>query len=778
MLSDVLDALNDAEKKQSKRISRVPKIINLESELERLSALKWGNDINIFETVRDALLSKELVRTVQGRMKKEEIYGYWKKLELHAREAKKQQVRDSKPSNFFIVQDLRTWNAMQKIMFSETLAAWDTETTGLNYMADRIVGISAYFPKADVAFYAPFAHKTGEKQLNEEQILTPIKEWLEDEENKSIWHNFKYDGHLLANHNIQVKKPYWDTLVAARLLNEHEENHKLKCLYDKYCTDSKEKSVLFEDIVDEGKIADTDVLLAGVYAAYDPYKTFKMYAFQKPYIDIVGNIKTAWYQIEQKLLPVDVRVERNGLRVDIARLKEIKEEQLPKIAEAESNLKKAFNINEDFLKTMGKRFGRVISEFNYSSNDHLGYLIYEVLNVGEEMPQRFGKKAGSTSADVLDAIIKDIPALEPILKYRELNKLVNTYAAKIPEALEIDRRLHSSFNSFGTATGRYSSSAYGPKNNKKGTNLQNIPGRTELGKEIRKCIIPDEGEIFVSSDLSQIEPRQIANLLYLWCNDNSMRQLYLDGVDLYTTMAMKVFNLDEEYCVDGAYDPTHKFKPRSVMKTGVLATLYGQSVKSFAKKMGVSDEVAKQFFDGMDSSFPGINPFREKVLKQLREHGYVETLFGRKRRFPDYQRKYARLQSLNRKPWKILSYTEAQERNELWRYCAKCEREAVNCVIQGTSADILKQIIIAMDAVCQERGWRLMMSIHDEIMISMPKSDLTIDSIEVINEIMTRTVTCSVPLKCDTVIQPRWMVEYKPKDWDFEKSTPKEIYNQ
>lgn len=777
MLNDVLNALSDAENKQNKRVSKVPKLITLESELERLSTFKWGGDINIFETVRDALLSKEIIRIAQGKMKKDDIYGYWKELELRAREAKKQQVRDSKPSNFFIVQDLKTWNAMQKIMFSESLAAWDTETTGLNYMADRIVGVSAYFPKADIAFYAPFGHKTDEKQLSEEQILIPIKDWLEDEENKSIWHNFKYDGHLLANHNIAVKKPYWDTLVAGRLLNEHEENHKLKYLYDKYCTDGKEKSVLFEDIVDEGDIANTDVLLAGVYAAYDPYKTFKMYEFQRPYIDMVGNIKTAWYEIEQKLLAVDVRVERNGLRVDVERLKKIEKEQLPKIAEAESILKKAFNINEGFLKAMKERLGKKITEFNFSSNDHLGYLIYEVLKVGDDMPQKFGKKPGSTSADVLDAIIKDVPELEPILQYRELKKLVNTYAAKIPEAIEIDGRLHSSFNSFGTATGRYSSSAYGQKNNKKGTNLQNIPGRTELGKKIRKCIIPDEGEIFVSSDLSQIEPRQIANLLYLWCNDNSMRQLYLDGVDLYTTMAMKVFNLAEEHCIDGAYDPTHKFKPRSVMKTGVLATLYGQSVKSFAKKMGVSDEVAKQFFDGMDSSFPGINPFREKVLKQLRERGYVETLFGRKRRFPEYQKKYARLQSLNRKPWKILSYAEAQERNELWRYCAKCEREAVNCVIQGTSADILKQIIIAMDAVCQERGWRLMMSIHDEIMISMAKSDLTMDSIEVVNKIMTQTVTCSVPLKCDTVIQPRWMVEYKPKDWNFEKCAPKEINN-
>lgn len=775
MLEDVLNALEANEKKQKKRAAKVPKPVTLESELERLSNLKWGADVDIFNAVKLALLDGTVVRTTQGKMKKDDIYQFWKELELKEREAKKQQVRDSKPSNFYIVQDLKTWNMIQRVMFSEKRAAWDAETTGLNPYADRMVGVSGYFPIADIAFYAPFGHTTGDKQLSKDQILTPVREWLEDEENESIWHNYKYDGHLTANDGIIIRKPYWDTLVTGRLLNEHELNHKLKYLYDRYCTDGKQKSVMFEDIVDEGDIANTDVVLAGVYAAFDAYKTYKLYEFQKPYIDTLDNLKTVWYQIEQKLLAVDVRVERNGLRVNVGRLHEIEEEQLPRIAEAEQSLREAFNINEAFLSSMGEWLGKPVDEFNFSSNDHLGYLIYEVLKVGDEIPKKFNKKPGSTAGEVINAIIEDVPELQPLLKYRELNKLVNTYARKIPEVLEVDGRLHSNFNSFGTATGRYSSSEYGPRGNKKGTNLQNIPARTELGKEIRKCIIPDDGELFVSSDLSQIEPRQIANLLYLWCGDGSMRQLYLDNKDLYTNMAMSVFSLPMECCIDGAYNPEHTFQPRKLMKTGVLAYLYGQSAKSFAKKMGVTDEVAETFFDGMKTSFPGLEPFRERVLKQLRQYGYVETLFGRKRRFPEYQKKYARLQSLNRIPWKAISDAEKAERNEMWKYCAKCEREAINCVIQGTSADILKQIIIAMDGICQERGWRVMMSIHDEIMMSIPKKDLTPDTIEIINNVMTATVTCSVPLKCDTVIQPRWQEEYKPSEWDFENCCPKEV---
>lgn len=212
-----------------------------------------------------------------------------------------------------------------------------------------------------------------------------------------------------------------------------------------------------------------------------------------------------------------------------------------------------------------------------------------------------------------------------------------------------------------------------------------------------------------------------------------MRNLYLEDKDLYTNMAMSVFNLPMDCCVDGAYNPEHTFQPRKLMKTGVLAYLYGQSAKSFAKKMSVSDSIAEQFFSGMEQSFPGLKPFREKILAQLRKHGFVETLFGRKRRFPKYQKQYVRLQALNRKPWKTLSDSELKERNELWKACARAEREAVNAVIQGTSADILKQIIIRIDEVCRERGWKLMMSIHDEIMTSIPKCLITPEAIEIIN---------------------------------------------
>ena len=773
-MNDVMKAFNQQEAKSKKRAAKVPKPVTLESELTRMAELKWNDDRYIFDAVGKALLNKDL-DFPNRKMKKDDIYEFWQVLEYRRREALKKQVRDSKPDNYFIVQDLKTWMGIQRLLFQEEEVAWDTETTGLDYYEDRIVGVSAYLPIADIAFYAPFGHTTGENQLTEQQILAPVKQWLETPGNRSIWHNYKYDAHMLANHDIIPATPYWCSQIVARLLNEHE-SAALKIQYDKYVAKTG-KVVLFADIIDAAKIAETDLLLAGVYACGDPHKTFGLYKFQKPFIDTIGNIRNIWYNIEQKLMEIDVRMERVGLRVDVAGLNKIEQEQLPIIAQAEKDMLESFKIDANFLAEMNAKTGKEVTEWNFGSNDHLAYLIYDVLGVSDEIPKRLGKKAGSTAADVIEAIIEDVPELEPMKKYRELSKLVNTYAHKIPEALEVDGRLHSQFDSLRTQTGRYASSEYGAKNHKKGTNLQNIPARTELGKSVRKCIIPDEGCLFISSDLSQIEPRVIAHILYVWFGDSSMRDLYLANLDLYTTMAMKVFGLPKEQCVDKAkiYNEDGSYwEPRKLMKTGVLAGLYGQSVRGFALKMGVTEEVSQQFFDGLYSQFPGIKPFRERILASLRKNGYVETLFGRKRRFPEYQKLYGELVVLQRRPWKAMSDTEKARLKELRKLTGKMEREAINAVVQGSAADTLKLNIVRMAALCAERGWKYMLSIHDELMMQLPKQDVTRENLQAINDVMTKTVEFSLPLKADLVIQPRWMEEYGLDEWDFEKCCPKE----
>jgi len=325
----------------------------------------------------------------------------------------------------------------------------------------------------------------------------------------------------------------------------------------------------------------------------------------------------------------------------------------------------------------------------------------------------------------------------------------------------------------------------------KGTNLQNMPSKG-AGNRVRNQFIPRPGFTFVGADLGQIEPRIMAHIMYTKYGDNSMRQIFVDGVDLYTTMAMMTFGLAEEYCVDKAYDPTGTFQPRKMMKTGQLAVSYDQSPKSFAKKMNVTDEVAHMFFENFERTFPSFKQMVADIRDFMRINGYVETLFGRKRRFPDY-RSVAAAQAKNEQRL-IHLYTERKRlkanrsfidhaklqriQDEIDILAAKrgligyWERAAFNAVIQGTGADILKMNGNRNAQVCRERGWEFNASIHDEIKDSIPNEDLTPETIALIDDIMTKTVTLSVPLVTDIVIEPRWMQEFAPDEWDYENNRP------
>lgn len=340
----------------------------------------------------------------------------------------------------------------------------------------------------------------------------------------------------------------------------------------------------------------------------------------------------------------------------------------------------------------------------------------------------------------------------------------------------------------------------------RGLNLQNLPSKG-AGNRVRNQIVPREGFTFVGADLGQIEPRIMSHIMYTKYGDNSMRQIFIDGVSLYTKMAMMTFDLPEAYCVDKAwYDPVSKtggyggdppstaFYPRSMMKTGQLAVSYDQSVKSFAKKMNVSDEVAHMFFENFDRTFPSFKTMVADIREFMREHGYVETLFGRKRRFPDYkataaaqsanEQRLIRLYTERKQLRNKRALTPADERKlqriqdeidvlaEKRGLVGYWERAAFNAVIQGTGADILKRIGIRIAQICRERSWEFNASIHDEIIVSIPDDQLTPETIALINDVMTKTTELSVPLTTDIVIQKRWMQEYGPDEWDFERNAP------
>lgn len=468
-----------------------------------------------------------------------------------------------------------------------------------------------------------------------------------------------------------------------------------------------------------------------------------------------------------------------------------------------------------------------VTEFSITNGNHIGYLIYDHLGIADKTYLVDKSKKRSTAADVLDYYYQDEPTLEPLATVAEYTKLLTTYIRPMLgigqeySTVEVDGRLHSNFKAGGTNTGRYSSSSYSGRPTdiidvatvndsnylsvvkaliadnrkiKRGTNLQNIPARGD-GVRVRNAFIPRDGFIFVGSDLGQIEPRIQAHIMYTRYGDNSMRQIFIDGVDLYTTMAMKVFGLAEEYCVDKAYDPTGKFKPRSLIKTGVLAKSYGQTPEAFARNMNVSIEVAEIFFRNFDEQFPSFTKMVTDIREGMKRTSYVETLYGRKRRFPEYKtvaaevkknegrlmQYYIERKRLNGK--KTKSPKDKERLAELAKLItpladkrglvAYWERAAFNAVIQGTGADILKMNGNRLARICRERGWEFNASIHDEIKISVPKTELTPEVIALVKDVMTNTVELSVPLVTDTVIEPRWMEEYAPEEW-FAKQNEEE----
>ncbi|QWI73255.1 hypothetical protein ER45_030345 (plasmid) [Bacillus mycoides] len=329
---------------------------------------------------------------------------------------------------------------------------------------------------------------------------------------------------------------------------------------------------------------------------------------------------------------------------------------------------------------------------------------------------------------------------------------------------------------------------------RKGSNLQNLPARGD-GIRVRNAFKPQEGWIYLAADLSQIEPRIMAHIMWTVYGDNSLRSIFTEGKDLYTTMAMMVFGLEEKYCVDKAYDPTGKFKPRAMMKTGVLAKSYDQKVDNFCQTMKVTREVGDMFYEKFDTAFPSFITMVRDKRKFAYDNGYSETLYGRKRRFP-YLAEHSKLVRRNERKLMDLYIERKRINSKKVKLKADCERlvqleelikpmadmrnmvgywerASFNSVIQGTGADILKLNMIRLYRVCQEKGWYLNASIHDEIKVEVPIKDLTMENCDLITEIMTQSVELCLPLKSDTVIETVWGEEYDPSDWDFENQKPK-----
>lgn len=463
-----------------------------------------------------------------------------------------------------------------------------------------------------------------------------------------------------------------------------------------------------------------------------------------------------------------------------------------------------------------------IREFNLSSNDHLAYLIYDKLGIKDRTKEivKDKKKERAVSADVLERYFDEEESLKPLATFTKFEKLLGTYVDKIPHSLEADGRIHTELGT--VSTGRYSSKGYSGKPNdirpsiitddnylevmhklancrekvSKGTNLQNIPSRNEEGLRVRKTFKPRKGYTFIGSDLSSIEPRLQAHRMATEFGDYIFVEMYRKGLDPYVEFASILFEVAKEICLESYYK-TVKGTPeavppyRKIMKQLFLAIGYGQAFEQFYKsvaKYGISEEHAERAYKKFDEILPGFKKMVETTFEHLRTHGWVATLWGQKRRFPKYREQWRRLNVLMRKVGikdkndpelgKKSRRLKWEERSEFWeliRETGRAERQSFNHTIQGSGANVLQLCMIRTYYECTlTRGWEFNLTLHDEQKSSIPNDQLTPEAVALYDDIMTNTVTLETPLKCDTVIEPRWMEEYSVDEWDFELQKPKE----
>ncbi|MFT5520713.1 MAG: DNA polymerase-1, partial [Enterobacterales bacterium] len=478
-----------------------------------------------------------------------------------------------------------------------SLFAFDTETTSLDYMQARVVGVS-FSVKAGEAAYLPFAHDYigAPKQLDQDYVLGKLKPLLENNELKKVGQNLKYDTSVLANHGIHLKGIKYDTMLESYVINSVGNRHDMNTLALKFLN---HKTIHFEEVAGKGKKQITfnqvDLELAGPYAAEDADITLRLHEKLWPSIENEELLKSVFDNIELPLIDVLSTIERTGVKIDSNKLI-IQTSELAK--------------EIDQLEATAHNLAGTI--FNLASPKQLQEVLFEQL--GLPVLKRTPKKQPSTAEEVLQELAHDYELPGIILQYRSLSKLKSTYTDKLPKMVNPDTgRIHTSYHQAVTATGRLSSTE---------PNLQNIPIRTAQGRRIRKAFIPENGFRMVAIDYSQIELRIMAHL----SRDAGLVNAFENGLDVHRATAAEVFDLCAE---DVTADQRRSAKAIN------FGLLYGMSAFGLAKQLGINRSDAQHYMNTYFARYPGVQAYMEETRIQARDKGYVETLYGRRLYLPD-----------------------------------------------------------------------------------------------------------------------------------------------
>ncbi len=588
-----------------------------------------------------------------------------------------------------ITSGLATKLFLQNLLKQKTVC-FDTETTGLNPLIAELVGISFSWEKGK-GFYLPFPEDRNETQ----NLIEQLRPFFEDENSTKIGQNLKYDIKVLAKYNIDVKGDLFDTMLAHYLINP-DMRHNMDVLSETYL--NYEPVSITELIGKKGKnqLSFREVSLdkQTEYAVEDADITYQLKEHFTPELN-GANILSLFQDIEIPLLRVLADMEIEGINLDKKFLTSLSDE-----------------LEKDIKNLENKIYTNAGEEFNIASPKQLGVILFEKLKLVDK-PKKTKTGQYSTSEDVLSYLAKDHEIIRNILDYRGLAKLKSTYVDALPNQVnELTGRVHTDYMQTVAATGRLSS------NN---PNLQNIPIRTERGRQVRKAFIPRNKEyILLAADYSQIELRIIAAL----SGEDNMINAFKNGEDIHASTAAKVFNV--------SLDEVTR-EQRSNAKTVNFGIIYGVSAFGLSNQTDLSRSEAKELIDTYYKTYPKLRNYMSESIDFARENGYVQTVLGRRRYLKDIN-----------------------SANAVVRGAA--ERNAVNAPIQGSAADIIKIAMINIHKKLKEGNHKtkMLLQVHDELVFDVFKPELDIIKPMIKSE-MENAYQLSVPLDVDLGTGNNWL---------------------
>ncbi|MEX1212494.1 MAG: DNA polymerase I [Balneolaceae bacterium] len=571
---------------------------------------------------------------------------------------------------------------------TKTVLCIDTETDSPDSMQARLVGISIAHDEGE-AWYLPVNVEGAPAQ---EEVLSRLQPLVGEDKVCWVAHNMKYDRMVLSRSGLELGERCFDTMIAAYLLDASQ-RLKMDELAKRYL--SYEPIPIEELIGKRGKgqktMAEIPFAEVAPYACEDADITLRLYRILRSSLEEEGLLDIAM-NLDFPLVAVLSRMEQYGVKVDRNRLEEFSRELAADLGAAEEAIYRLTDV-----------------EFNINSPKQLGEILFEKLGLPAKKKTRTGQY--STAEPVLQQLAAEHEVVEKILDFRSLGKLKSTYADALPKLIhEETGRIHTSYHQAVAATGRLSSSD---------PNLQNIPIRTERGREIRRSFIAEEGYSILAADYSQIELRIIASI----SGDEQMIHAFRRGEDIHARTAMEIFalnSLDE-------VNPDQRRKAKEVN----FGIPYGVSAYGLASRLDISNKEGQEMIDRFFERFPGIQTYIDETLEFARNKGYVETLLGRRREIPDIHSKNFNARSF-------------------------AERSAINMPIQGTAADIIKRAMIRIDQDLRasDRRTRMVMQVHDELVFELHKEEL--DLVSLIVERMEGAMDLSVPLTVETGVADDW----------------------